>query len=164
MKKFLLEIKDYVIIIIAVVLIRTFIITPAVVEGSSMDNTLNDGQVIIINKINYRISDPKRFQIVVVKNSNENDKIIKRIIGLPGEEIEYIDNKLYINGELVEENYIHGITNDIKATTKENEYFVMGDNREVSKDSRMLGNFKKEELIGRVKIRLYPFDKMGKIE
>ncbi len=164
MKKFLLEIKDYVIIIIAVVLIRTFIITPAVVEGSSMDNTLNDGQVIIINKINYRISDPKRFQIVVVKNSNENDKIIKRIIGLPGEEIEYIDNKLYINGELVEENYIHGITNDFKATTKENEYFVMGDNREVSKDSRMLGNFKKEELIGRVKIRLYPFDKMGKIE
>ncbi|MBQ6285535.1 MAG: signal peptidase I [Bacilli bacterium] len=164
MKKFLLEIKDYVIIIVAVVLIRSFIMTPAVVEGSSMDNTLNDGQVIIINKINYRISDPKRFQIVVVKNSEEDDKIIKRIIGLPGETIEYIDNKLYINGNYVEEKYNHGITNDFKTTTSDNEYFVMGDNREVSKDSRMLGNFKKEELVGRVKIRLYPFDKIGRIE
>ena len=164
MKKFLLEIKDYVIIIVAVVLIRSFIMTPAVVEGSSMDNTLNDGQVIIINKINYRISDPKRFQIVVVKNSEEDDKIIKRIIGLPGETIEYIDNKLYINGNYVEEKYNHGITNDLKTTTSDNEYFVMGDNRELSKDSRMLGNFKKEELVGRVKIRLYPFDKIGRIE
>ena len=164
MKKFLYSIKDYIIIIVVVVIIRSFIVTPAVVDGASMDNTLKDGQIIIINKINYTLNDPKRFQIAVVKNNIENDKLIKRIIGLPGETIEYIDNKLYINGDLVEENYKHGITEDFKVVTGENEYFVLGDNREVSKDSRVLGNFKKKDLIGSVKIRLYPFDKIGKIE
>lgn len=184
MKKFLLEIKDYVIIIVVVVLIRSFIMTPAVVEGSSMDNTLNDGQVIIINKINYRISDPKRFQIVVVKNSEEDDKIIKRIIGLPGETIRYTISTqsdgtekgiLYIDDNVVDEYFLSNeassktcnISNlicDGEVTLGSDEYFVMGDNREVSKDSRMLGNFKKEELVGRVKIRLYPFDKIGRIE
>ncbi len=164
MKKFLLSIKDYVIIILVVVIIRTFIVTPAVVEGASMDNTLNDGQVIIINKINYRINDPKRFQIVVVKNISENDKIIKRIIGLPGETIEYRDNNLYVNDMLVEDKYGNGNTNDFRVTVALDEYFVMGDNRAISKDSRMLGSFKKEDLVGSVEIRLYPFDKFGKIK
>lgn len=164
MKKFLLSIKDYVIIILVVVIIRTFIVTPAVVEGASMDNTLNDGQVIIINKINYRINDPKRFQIVVVKNISEDDKIIKRIIGLPGETIEYRDNNLYVNDMLVEDKYGNGNTNDFRVTVALDEYFVMGDNRAVSKDSRMLGSFKKEDLVGSVEIRLYPFDKFGKIK
>ena len=75
MKKFLYEIKDYIIIVVAVILIRSFIVTPAVVDGASMDDTLKDGQLIIINKINYRFNDPKRFQIVVVKNEKESDKI-----------------------------------------------------------------------------------------
>ena len=164
MKKFLNEIKDYVIIIVAVILVRTFIITPAIVDGASMDKTLEDGQLIIINKINYRFNNPKRFQIVVVKNTNENDKIIKRIIGLPNEKVEYKNNNLYINDELVEENYEHGLTEDFVLTTSKDEYLVLGDNREVSKDSRVLGNFKKKELIGNVNIRIYPLDKIGKIK
>ncbi len=164
MKKFLYEIKDYVIIVVAVILVRSFIVTPAIVDGASMDNTLNDGQLIIINKINYRINDPKRFQIVVVKNTNEDDKIIKRIIGLPEEKIEYKNNELYINDKKVEENYEHGVTEDFVTYTKKDEYFVLGDNREVSKDSRVLGNFKRKELIGNVNIRIYPFDKIGKIK
>ena len=164
MKKFLYEIKDYVIIIVAVILVRSFIITPAIVDGASMDDTLKDGQLIIINKINYRINDPKRFQIAVVKNTSENDKIIKRIIGLPNEKVEYKDNELYINDEKVEENYDHGVTEDFVMITGEDEYVVLGDNREVSKDSRMLGTFKRKELIGSVNFRIYPFDKIGKIK
>ncbi len=164
MKKFLYEIKDYVIIIVAVVLIRTFIITPALVDGASMDNTLKDGQLVIINKFSMIVSEPKRFDIVVVKNNDSHDKIIKRVIGLPNEKIVYRDNNLYINGDLYKEDYVLGNTTDYEVETGEDEYFVLGDNREVSKDSRILGNFKKKDIIGKVKIRLFPFNKIGKVK
>lgn len=164
MKKFLYEIKDYVIIIVAVVLIRTFIITPALVDGASMDNTLKDGQLVIINKFSMIVSEPKRFDIVVVKNNDSHDKIIKRVIGLPNEKIVYRDNNLYINGDLYKEDYVLGNTTDYEVETGEDEYFVLGDNREVSKDSRILGNFKKKDIIGKVRIRLFPFNKIGKVK
>ena len=164
MKKFLYEIKDYVIIVVVVILIRTFIITPALVDGASMDNTLKDGQLVIINKFSMIVNKPKRFDIVVVKNNDSHDKIIKRVIGLPNEKIVYRDNNLYINGELYKENYVLGNTTDYEVETGEDEYFVLGDNREVSKDSRILGNFKKKDIIGKVRIRLFPFNKIGKIK
>ena len=164
MKKFLYNIKDYVIIVVVVILIRSFVVTPAIVDGASMDNTLKDGQVVLINKFNYIFKEPKRFQIVVVKNNDSHDKIIKRIIGLPNEHIVYKDNNLYINNELVLEEFNHGITGDYDMTTGEDEYFVLGDNREISKDSRILGNFKKKDLIGTVKVRLFPFNKIGLIK
>ena len=164
MKKFLYEIKDYVIIIVAVVLIRTFIITPALVDGASMDNTLKDGQLVIINKFSMIVSEPKRFDIVVVKKNDSHDKIIKRVIGLPNEKIVYRDNNLYINGDLYKEDYVLGNTTDYEVETGEDEYFVLGDNREVSKDSRILGNFKKKDIIGKVRIRLFPFNKIGKVK
>ena len=164
MKKFLYEIKDYVIIVVVVILIRTFIITPALVDGASMDNTLKDGQLVIINKFSMIVSKPKRFDIVVVKNNDSHDKIIKRVIGLPNEKIVYRDNNLYINGELYKEDYVLGNTTDYEVETGEDEYFVLGDNREVSKDSRILGNFKKKDIIGKVRIRLFPFNKIGKIK
>ena len=158
MKKFLYEIKDYIIIIIVVVLVRSFIITPAIVDGASMDNTLNDGNLVIINKFIYRFKEPERFQIVVVKNDTDRDKIIKRIIGLPGETLEYKDNKLYINGELVEENYIHGETENfnVKVSDRDTQYAGLG-----SKDSRILGGFQKKDIVGKVNFRIYPFDKFG---
>ena len=162
--KVLLEILEYVAIIVVVILIRTFIITPALVDGASMDDTLKDGQLVIINKINYRFNNPKRFQIAVLKNNDDHDKIIKRVIGLPNEKIEYKDNKLYINDELITEEYNHALTNDFVVETKDDEYFVLGDNRTVSKDSRVLGNFNKEDFIGSVSLRLYPLDKIGKIK
>jgi signal peptidase I len=164
MKKFLYEIKDYVIIVVVVILIRTFIITPALVDGASMDNTLKDGQLVIINKFSMIVSKPKRFDIVVVKNNDSHDKIIKRVIGLPNEKIVYRDNNLYINGELYKEDYVLGNTTDYEVETGEDEYFVLGDNREVSKDSRILGNFKKKDIIGKVRIRLFPFNKIGKVK
>ena len=164
MKIFWNQIKDYVYIVIAVIIIRSFIVTPALVNGSSMDDTLKDGQLVIVNKYIYRFDDIKRFDIVVVNNKEDGDKIIKRIIALPNETIEYKNNKLYINNNLITTNIKFKDTEDFKTETKDNEYFVMGDNRIVSKDSRMLGPFNKDDIVGRVNIRLFPFNKIGKID
>lgn len=164
MKKIWYSIKDYVYIVLIVVLIRTFLITPAAVSGSSMEDTLKSHDLVIINKLVYRIKDIERFDIVVVNNEEDNDRIIKRIIGLPNETIEYKDNKLYINGKEIETKIKFKDTDDFKVETKNDEYFVLGDNRPVSKDSRLLGNFHKKDIVGRVGIRFYPFDKVGHVK
>ena len=161
MKTFWKEAKDYIIIIVCVILVRTFIVTPAIVDGPSMDDTLADGQLVFINKFIYRFKDIERFDIVVVDNEINNDKIIKRVIGLPNETIEYRDNKLYINGTYTPEAYRFKDTADFIKQTKDNEYLVLGDNRPVSQDSRQLGNFTKENILGRVKFRVFPFTKFG---
>ena len=163
MKKFWNTIKDYVYIILAVVLIRSFIVTPALVDGASMDETLKDGELVLINKFVYIVSDINRFDVVVVNNEHDEDKIIKRVIALPNEKIEYKDDVLYINDKEVKGmKFEH--TSDFVYETKDDEYFVMGDNRDISKDSRMLGNFKEKDIIGRVNFRLLPIKKFGSIE
>ena len=164
MKKIWNEIKDYIFIILAVVLIRTFIVTPAIVDGGSMDNTLENGQLVLINKFIYRFDDINRFDIVVINNDADSDKIIKRVIGLPNEIIEYRYNILYINGKKVEAEIGFIDTEDFIAKTGENEYFVLGDNRPISKDSRYFGSFKKDKILGRVTIRLFPFSKFGLVK
>lgn len=158
------DIRDFIIIIFAVIVIRTFFVTPAIVDGASMDYTLEDGQLVLINKFVYNIDEVERFDIVVLNNEEDNDRIIKRVIGLPNETIEYNNDQLYINGKLIEQNYEFKTTEDFVVQTKDNEYFVLGDNRTVSKDSRMLGNFNKEDIVGRVNFRLLPFKKIGTIE
>ena len=164
MNKFWKEAKDYIIIVVVVVIIRTFLVTPAIVDGASMDYTLEDGQLVIVNKIVYKMNDVDRFDIVVLNNEQDGDKIIKRVIGLPNETIEYNNNQLYVNGKLVEQHYVVKDTENFSITTGEDEYFVLGDNRPVSKDSRMLGNFKREDIVGRVNFRLLPFKEFGFIE
>jgi len=161
------EISIYLLIIVMVILIRTFIITPVRVNGTSMDPTLKNGEIMILNKIKYNKNDIKRFDIVVVKMDKE--LLIKRVIGLPNEEVKYIDNKLYINNEYVEETFL----NDDVYTTNfslddfklkkipENCYFVMGDNREVSLDSRTFGCFSKDKILGSANLVLFPFTKLG---
>ncbi len=164
MKKIWNSIRDYVFIVLAVVLVRTYLVTPAIVDGESMNETLLDGQIVILNKITYRFNEINRFDIVVVRNDEDNDKIIKRIIGLPNEQIRYTDNKLYINEKLVETNLSFGETKDFEYETHDGEYFVLGDNRLVSKDSRILGNFTKDDIIGKVDLRIYPLDRIGSIK
>lgn len=158
------DLIEYAIIIIVIILIRTFFVTPAMVSGASMDDTLEDGQIVLINKFIYRHSDIKRFDIVVVKNEINNDKIIKRVIGLPGEKIEYKDDELYVNDKLVKNHYTTKKTEDFVYQLADDEYFVLGDNRPVSKDSRVLGPFKKVDIVGRVSYRLFPFNKFGKVD
>ena len=164
MNKFWKEAKDYLIIILVVMLIRTFLVTPSFVDWASMDYKLENGQLVLINKFVYNVKDVKRFDVVVLDNKKEGDKIIKRIIGLPNETIEYNNNQLYINGKRIEENYEFTNTEDFSYKTKDNEYFVLGDNRVVSKDSRMLGTFSEDDIVGRVNFRLFPFKKFGTVK
>ena len=167
--KFLKDIFPYVLIIILVVLIRTFIVTPAQVDGSSMKPSLNDNNLVILNKLDYRLNDIKSFDVVVVDIKTE--KIIKRVIGLPGDTVSYKNKTLYINGKKVEENFTH--TNDTRdfklgdigyQKIPGDKYFVVGDNRNNSMDSRIIGLVDKDQILGSVSFRFFPFNKIGKVK
>lgn len=156
--------KDLIIygsIIIGIVLIRTFIITPVRVNGLSMYNTLNNGEIMLLNKIHYKFNDIKRFDIVVVKT--DDDKIIKRIIGLPGETVKVENDKLYIDGKEVKDPYAYENTSDFSINGKlpKDCYFVMGDNRNNSADSRMIGCVDKKQIKGKTKLVIFPFKSIG---
>ena len=154
-------ILSYVIIIVVVLLIKEFIITPIRVNGDSMNSTLKDKDIMLLDKISYRFSDIKRFQIVVIKYQDEF--IIKRVIGLPGETVEFKNNKLYINGEYVKEDFKHGKTSDFKLeeVIPDDYYFVVGDNREVSYDSRIIGPVKKKDILGKASLVIFPLNRIG---
>lgn len=158
--KIIKEILPYVLIIIAVILIRTFIITPVRVDGASMNQTLEDGQILLL----YKLANVDYGDIVVLDEEKEGEIIIKRIIGMPGDTVSIRDNTIYVNGEEVEEDYAYGETSDYEEITlDDDEYFILGDNRPISKDSRYFGPVKEDEIIGKVIFRLWPFNKFGTI-
>lgn len=160
--KFIREIIPYLIIILVVVTLRTFIVTPIMVSGESMVPTLDGGELMLLKKYD---TDYERFDIVVVNKNVEGDNLIKRVIGLPNETIKYRNNKLYINDELLEDVYAYGDTGNFREMTLgEDEYFLMGDNREISLDSRSIGIIKKSEIEGTVGIVLFPFNKFGSVK
>ena len=161
MKKFLKELLPYIIVILTVILIRVFIATPVRVTGPSMLPTLNSKEVMIMVKITKYFTNYKRFQIVVIKYGDTY--LIKRIIGLPGEKIKCEDGNIHINGEAIEDNYGSGKTYDFdEVTLGKDEYFVMGDNREVSQDSRIIGPVKKADIKGYTDLVIYPLNKIRK--
>lgn len=164
----------YILIIIGLTyLIITYVGQRTRVSGSSMETTLSDGDNLIVDKLSYRFQDPKRFDIVVFPYKyEENTYYIKRIIGLPGDTVQVKDGYTYINGEQLTSD-IYGAEVMIEAGTAsepvtlgEDEYFVLGDNRNHSLDSRdpSVGILKREDLIGKAWVRIYPFDKMGVIK
>lgn len=154
------ELIPYAIIIIIVVLIRTFIVTPIKVNGTSMTDTLSHGDTMILNKIGMKINDIKRFQIVVIKT--DDSYLIKRIIGLPGETIEYKEGKLYINEKEIDDPYYKNNTLDFESIKiPKNNYFVMGDNRSNSIDSRILGTIPKKDILGTTKLIIFPISNIG---
>lgn len=161
MKEKYKEILSYIIIIIVVLLIKHYIITPIKVNGNSMNNTLKDKDIMILDKISYRFQEIKRFDIVVVKKGN--DYLIKRVIGLPGETVEYKNNKLYINGKNIDEKFIHEKTNDFIMEEKipDDCYFVVGDNRPISNDSRYIGVINKKDILGKTSLVIFPFSRIG---
>ena len=164
MSKIVKEIIPYIIIIIVVVLIRTFLFTPVVVVGDSMVPTLENKQILLLDKITYRFKEIKRFDIVVIDTGKS--EIIKRIIGLPGETVEYKDNLLYINGEVIESIYnfdtqdftMESITDS--KTIPEDKYLVLGDNRLVSSDSRIIGLIDKKDILGKTSFSIWPIKKI----
>ena len=157
--KFVLELIPYLVILVVVVVIRTYICTPIIVSGPSMQPTLDGGELMLLNKL----SSFDRFDVVVV--DIETEEIIKRIIALPGETITCERGIVYVNGKRQDEEYSQGYTFDFeKITLAEDEYFVMGDNREDSKDSRMIGPIKEDQIKGTAKFVLYPFGEFGNIE
>lgn len=159
--KIIKSLLPYVIIIVVVVVIRSFLVTPVRVNGSSMYPTLKGGEIMLLNKLG-KID---RFDIVVLKLDNGEDNLIKRVIGMPGESVEIKDNKIYVNDKVLEESFGVGVTYNIdKVTLKDDEYFVLGDNRIISMDSRVFGTINKEEIKGTTNFVLYPFKKFGKVK
>lgn len=162
---FIKEISVYVIIILIIILLKMYVISPIRVNGTSMDPTLENGDIMILNKIGYRITKIKRFDIVVIKYKDE--LLIKRVIGLPGEKIKYENNTLYVNGKKLDEEFDKTYTynfslKEIGSTTvPDDSYFVLGDNREVSKDSRSIGFIDREDIIGKSSLTLFPFNRFG---
>lgn len=161
--KFLKELIPYLVIIVVVIVIRTFVATPVKVDGRSMVPTLNNNDILILSKLSRNY---KRFDIVVVKA--HGTKLVKRIIGLPGENIEYKDNVLYINGKEVSD-VTPEETDDFSLEElyglkkiPNNYYFVMGDNRDGSSDSRdsRIGLIKKDNILGKTIFRIWPLNKM----
>ena len=134
-----------------------------------MENTLSDGDNLIVDKLTYRFSDPKRFDIIVFPYKyEENTYFIKRIIGLPGETVQIVDGIIYIDGEVLQESYGRevmknsGLAAD-PVTLGEDEYFVLGDNRNDSTDSRdpSVGKIPRDRIIGRAWVRIWPLSKIG---
>lgn len=154
------EVIGYVILLILVILLRTYVFSLIKVNGTSMNDTLKDKDIMILNKMAR--NDIDRFDIVVVDIGTE--KVIKRVIGLPNEDIEYKDNVLYINGKELKNNYGKGNTNDFVDYCPSGSYFVMGDNRENSLDSRIFSCVSKKQILGKTHIILFPFNRIGKVE
>lgn len=159
--KVIKEVIPYIVIVVVVVLIRTFIITPVRVDGDSMKNTLKNGDILLL----YKLSSIDRFDIIVLDEEKDNEKIIKRVIGLPGETVAIKKGKIYINDKVIDDDYAYGETSDYnKVTLKDDEYFILGDNRLISKDSRYFGPIKENEIKGKIVFRLFPFTKIGTVQ
>ena len=165
--EFFKDISKYLIVIVVVILLFVFIVGIQQVIGPSMEPTLNQGDVVIINKLIYKnVRGIKRNDIVIIQEEEKN--MIKRIIGIPGDNIEYKDNYLYINGEKYKESFLKNevITEDFKLSDigyekiPDGYYLVLGDNRENSKDSRNFGLVSKKDIVGLAWIRIYPFNKI----
>ncbi len=193
MKKEILSwIGCFAVAIVAALLIVTFIGQRVTVDGHSMESTLEDGDNLICDKISYRFGEPKRFDIVVIYPepaeetgffegivnwvrqtfglSKARDRWIKRIIGLPGEEVRIdLEGNIYINGEKLEESYGKEVIQDpgmaiMPIKLGEDEYWVMGDNRNHSSDSRVIGPVPRDQILGKAFLRIYPFSKFGFIK
>jgi len=170
---FVFELVKIIVISLAIIFpIRYFLIQPFYVKGASMEPNFFDQEYLIINEIDYRFNEPKRGDIVVFRYPrNPQEYFIKRLIALPGEKIQfkagdiYIINKENPGGVLLEESYL---PKDLKTfslseetvTVGENEYYLLGDNRNSSKDSRSFGPVNKSFFIGKVMLRGWPFDRI----
>ena len=163
--------------VFALAVVFAFIITqfikPTLVRGDSMYSTLEDGDYLIINRMSYKFGEIKRGDIIVFESDlhqedGTNKDLVKRVIGVAGDKVKIKDSKVYVNEKELNEPYIHNeITEgDIDTVVPENSVFVLGDNREISLDSRYeeVGFINESDILGKVFVRLYPFNKIGLLD
>ncbi len=172
--KVILEYACYLFVLVFIVyLAPTFLLEKIAIDGGSMENSLYDGEHILIEKVSRYFDGPDRFDVVVFHKprGNEMRTYVKRIIGMPGETVQIVDGVIYIDGRELAENYGKDemLTDGIAANPiilGENEYFVLGDHRSISMDSRdaKIGIVKKSDLDGTVIFRVYPFKAIGKVK
>ena len=174
-KKYLLIVWDFVkIIIIAAIIvlpIRYFLFQPFIVKGDSMVPNFHSGDYLIIDEISYRITEPRRGDVVVLKYTlDESQRFIKRIVGMPGETVDVANGKLQISKDgkkiPVDESYLpEGLATEgsVHIVLAEDAYFVLGDNRQFSYDSRRWGALPKEDIIGRAVLRIFPLQSLSLI-
>ncbi len=178
--------------IIIVAIVNTEVIASAKVQQESMENTLYNDEKLIVDKVSYNFTAPKREDIIIFFDNEEKGnmfqegykylkeiasisynidtrtRLVKRVIGIPGDEVEIKDGEVYLNGNVLEEDYVKGETysnnNDFSIKVEEDTVFVLGDNREVSKDSRNFGLVKINQIEGRAVFRMSPFNRFGFIK
>ena len=168
-KSFLKDLIKDIIIAFVIVLIVTACVKPTIVSGQSMDDTLHDGNYLIVNKLAYKFGEPEHGDIIVFDSGQEEHELwIKRVIGLPGDVIKTDGRTLYINNAKASEPYIKKGTvaqGEMKTwIVPEGAVFVMGDNRNNSTDSRIIGYVEDDTVVGKAVLRLWPVGSIGKIE
>lgn len=179
--EFLTEGKDLLFEIIRIVIlaslivipIRYFIFQPFFVQGISMEPNFHNGDYLIVDELTYRFRDPQRGEVIVFRYpKNPSQRYIKRIVGLPGETVEIKDGQVVVVDKdgreaLNESNYLSPSTptsGNIRVSLSEDEYFVLGDNREYSSDSRRWGVLPEKNIVGKVYLRAWPFTALAQFE
>ena len=161
----------YVLMVISIFTIFNICIFNANIPSSSMEDTIQKGDRIFASRITYLFDDIKRGDIVIFNSKEEGKYLVKRVIGLPGDSISINDDKIFVNGDMLEETYVKGTT--LKGNLKDGiivvpkgKYFLLGDNRENSRDSRYWVNtfIDREDIVAKVFFRYFPFNNMGTIE
>ncbi len=140
--------------------IRTFIFEPVRVDGHSMDYTLADNEYMIVTKYDYLLGEQERFDVIICHYPERGrTNFVKRLVGLPGDTVSMLNGTLYVNGEAIDEPYITNKANyNMQAyTLKDDEYFVLGDNRSSSNDSHIIGPISREQIKGHVRCVAFPF-------
>lgn len=160
--------KWVVIFLVLILLIHLFVATIFIVDGPSMEPNLHDKEVVLVNRLSYLISQPRRGDVAILRfpGDPQHSRYVKRIVGLPGDLVEIKNGKIYINNVQITESYLdinlQTITENIsQIQLKTGEYFLVGDNRTVSSDSRIWGPARQEDLIGRVTAILIPLKSIG---
>lgn len=162
-KEFAKDTLSYILTAGVVFFVIIYVVTLQQVVGPSMDSTLKNQDVVILSKSHYKLFDMKRFDVIAFQYA-DTKYLIKRVIGLPGDKVEYKNNTLYINDKVIEEEFLKDhVTKDYNMSSlgyeiiPEGKYFVLGDNRENSLDSRTFGLIDEKDILGKVSIKIWPF-------